>query len=469
MTLFSLFSRLALALAALMGAWLLWPALRDNVAHRQALLALDIPQRSHSVDETAWEEGWRSLCPTAVTGDRETAVPNPFTALALLDRGDYPRAARQFAALPPAEYANAPAYTAALELDWLAAARLYQPEPTPRHQRWWGTIFYLAAQQLLFRGERDAAADWYRRADAAYGIHGPYISFALVDCLEQAGRMTEAFDAYRRALLTLPPQAALAHLERFQALRLAGLEQWQLEDSANERLSRWLALYRPERETVLDARALAAAPQPMVQLAWDLANGQKLLGFDYRPEDIETGPFMTVVFYLQEGQGEAATYRQVTRTVLNQAANGAFAWDAPPDGVRPFGWHQYVYTPDARAVVWENGRFAQPWLCLDAGRLGASFGLQSVTAPLGEGVLYVQGGQLYAVGEASLSLGRRWSGVVDPYNYSYVGGRPQPHQLLPMVGMWERVAGAAGVAVWLLSHQTSNGCFYGLYLFELPL
>lgn len=170
MTLFSLLSRLGLALVALMGAWLLWPALRDNVAHRQALLALDIAQRSRSVDETAWEEGWGSLCPTAVTGERETAVPNPFTALALLDRGDYPQAARQFAALSPAEYANAPAYAAALE-------------------------------------------------------------------------------------------------------------QWQLEDSANEQVSRWLALYRPERETV-----------------------------------------------------------------LNQVANGSFAWDAPPDGLRPFGWYGNLYS-----------------------------------------------------------------------------------------------------------------------------
>ncbi len=465
MTLFSLLSRLGLALAALMGAWLLWPALRDNVAHRQALLTLDVPQRSRSVDETAWEAGWRALCaPDA--GDRAAIAPNPFTALALLDRGDYPQAARQFAVLPPAEYANAPAYAAALELDWLAAARLYQPEPTPRHQRWWGTIFYLAAQQLLFHGERDAAADWYRRADAAYGIYGPYSSLALVDCLEQAGRMTEAFDAYRRALLTLPPQEALTHLQRFRALRLAGLQQWQAQDAANGRVRHWLEMYQQEASTA--DRLLAAAPEPMVTLAWELANGQTLLGFAYRPEDIETGPFMEVTFYLQEGTG-AAAYRQVTRTVLNQAANGAFAWDAPPDGVRPFGWHQYVYTPDARAVVWENGRFAQPWLCLDAGRVGASFGLQSVKTPLGAGALYVQGGQLYAVGTASLSLGRQWYGVVDPYNYSYVGGRPQPDQLLPMVGVWEREAAATEVAVWLLSHQTSIGCFYGLYLFALPL
>ncbi|MCB8984686.1 MAG: tetratricopeptide repeat protein [Ardenticatenaceae bacterium] len=459
---------LALGLALIGGGFILGQAIRANALNVAALKALEPAARSSSVGETAWEKGWASLCSEPETAT-VTKTGNAFMALALLDSGDYQGAYQILSGLPAGDLPNGPAYLAALQMDWLAAAQLYQAEPTGRSQRWWGTIFYQAAQQLMFQGEPEAAAELYRRADAAYGQQGPYLSLALADCLVQAGRQAEAFDVTRRALVVLPPAEALSHREQFAALRLAGLQQWQAQDPDNARVNQWLVFYQ-EAETAgeTETRPLAAAPDPAVDLVQELENGQMLVGFDYRPEDIETGPFMDVVFYLQEGTGEDATYWQVNQTVLNQAPNGSFAWDAAPDGVRPFGWHEYIYTPDPKAIVTDSNLFPNAWLCLDANHVGDSFGLQSLKTSLDASDLYVQGGQLFAIGPSSLSLGRAWYGPSDPNNYSYVGGRPQPDQVLPMVGTWERVSGSDSVAVWLLSHKNSNGCFSTLFLFQLP-
>jgi len=140
-----------------------------------------------------------------------------------------------------------------------------------------------------------------------------------------------------------------------------------------------------------------------------------------------------------------------------------------PDGVRPVGWHGLVYSPDLAALYREEILPREAWLCLDAGRIGISFGLQSTTVPLPEEPpVYVQGGRAFLFEGGSLSLGRTWFGIPDPYNYSYVGGGRTPDEVQAMTGMWEPPATAHGVAVWLLSHQTSKGCFRDIYLFTIP-
>ncbi|NIV29932.1 MAG: hypothetical protein GWN58_10635, partial [Anaerolineae bacterium] len=364
---------------------------------------------------------------------------------------------------------NALAYSAALEMDWVEAARSYEPQATPRHERWWGTVFYLAAQQLMFEGELDEAGELYRRADAAYGLHGPYLGLGLVECLVQRGRFLEAWDAYRRALVVMPPEEAQGHLPRFDELRREGLRAWHELDPENEQVERWLAFYEDAsgRESS-GAEALGEEPAPELPLELDLGDGRALIGFDYQVQDLETGPFMEVDFYVREGEGDQVDYRRVRRTVLNQAPNGAFAWDRVPDGVRPVGWHAFVYGPELVALSWEEMSPGKAWLCLDARPVGKSFGLQGSTVPLGhEEVVYIQGGGAFLSGAGALVLGRTWFGVQDPNNYSYVPGGRQPDRVQSMVGSWNPATGANSAAVWLVAIQGSSGCFRELYLFSI--
>lgn len=146
-------SRFALRLAGLCLLLLLLvglvPVLQANVQRLQTLKMLPLGPESHSLDEASWEMGWQQLCATpAGAADSLPASGSPqtlyFTALADLERGAYGRARDLFAQLadePTEATKNAPAYAAALQLDWLTAAQLYQPEPTPRTRRWWGTVF----------------------------------------------------------------------------------------------------------------------------------------------------------------------------------------------------------------------------------------------------------------------------------------------------------------------------------------
>lgn len=445
---------------------------RSAAANSERIAALHVLVGSSyggSVDELAWDAGWRSLCSPetqpATPGSSQEAAG--FIARSLLDRGDYASALAGFrqatTADDGAEAELARAYVAALELRWLDAARLYPGQPNARHQRFWGTIFYLAAQELMFQGQTGEAAPWYRRADESYDVQGPYLGLSLVECLAQQGRTLEAFDAYRRGLVVLPAEEALAQRERFEQMRLDALRMWHAQDPANAQVAAWLDFFEDHRPAEAE-ETLASPPQPMAIMDEDLGDGRRLVGLDYRREEIETGPFLWVDLYVQEGQDGPAT--RLRRAVLNQAPNGSFTWDAAPDGVRPFGWHGLVYSHDLRALDLQELAPDERWQCLDAGRIGGSFGLQGLPAPLGNGERYIQGGQAHAVGPAEMSLGRQWYGVIDPYNYSYVSGRPQPDQSLKMAGSWERPVGAQEASVWLLVHATSRGCFNQLYLFE---
>jgi tetratricopeptide (TPR) repeat protein len=448
------------------------PDAAANGERVEALRVLAASAEAGSIDELAWDAGWRSLCSPGAASGQEAASQEAveFIARSLIDRGDYAGALAEFrraaAGEDSVEAELARAFVAALEMRWTGAARLYPGQPTPRHQRFWGTVFYLAAQELMFRGQTAEAAQWYRRADQSYGVHGPFLGLGLVDCLAQQGRTLEAFDAYRRALVVLPPDEALAQRERFEQMRLDALRAWKDLDPGNPQVAGWLDFYENDRP-VAETETLAEAPQPQVALAHDLDDGRRLVGFEYRPEDIATGPFMWVDLYVQEGTAEGSPVTRLRRAVLNQAPNGSFAWDAAPDGVRPFGWHGLVYLQNLDALQTAAVFPGERGQCMDAGRIGGSFGLQSLQAQLGDAGPYVQGGQLYAVGPASLSLGRQWYEVADPYNYSYVNGRPEPDQPWPMAGVWEGPANASRVAVWLLAHGDSQGCFNQLLLFHL--
>jgi tetratricopeptide (TPR) repeat protein len=337
---------LAVGLALTLMGLALYPTLATNLERVRLLKQLDLAQPARGMDELAWDAGWRSLCgddiPAAGRGQEAGNEALPFVAMANIDRGDYATALVQFERLAVQDAVgvpNAPAYVAAFSMDWVNAARAYRPEPTARHQRFWGTIFYLAAQQLMFMGRLEEATSFFRQADVAYGVRGPYRGLSLVDCLEERGRPAEAFDAYRRALVTLPAAEALDHLSRFNRLRLEGLRAWRELEPANEQVARWLANYEADVAERMPAEALLPSrPAPKIPLDLDIGGGQSLIGFDYRAEDIQTGPFMEIDFYLRWRAMGVERYARERRTVLNRAPNGAFLWDRVPAGVRPFGW-----------------------------------------------------------------------------------------------------------------------------------
>ena len=450
-----------------------------NIERVRALRGLDLPVHERSLDEVAWDSGWRSLCSP---GGGAEPVPMPlseraleFSALASIDRGDYATAQVLLQRLADQGLAddepNALAYRAALDMDWVEAAQAYVPQATPRHERWWGTVFYLAAQQLMFEGELDRADELYRRADAAYGVHGPYLGLGLVECLVQRGRSLEAWDAYRRALVVMPPEEALAHLPRFDELRLEGLRAWHEREPENEQVRHWLAFYEDEpRREPADSEALDGEPVPQVSLELDLGDGRALLGFDYRVEDLETGPFMEVDFYLREGQGEQSRYRQVRQTVLNQAPNGAFAWDKVPDGVRPVGWHALVYSRDLAALYREEVVPGEVWLCMDASAIHDALGMQSLSAAVPAGLpIYLQSGEAYVTGGSSLAHGRRWFGTEGNTQnpYSYLGGGHLQDEVESMTGFWVPDEGVETVAVWLLSAKVGRACARNVLLFAV--
>ena len=427
------------------------------------------------VGEKAWDAGWRSLCgsPTQASSSGTNQQALSFIAHTQMERGDYADALTQFRRIAAeGDAANATlanAYIAALEMRWLDAAKLYPSEPTPRHQRFWATVFYLAAQQLMFNGQADQAAEWYRRADQGYGTQGPFLGLSLVDCFVQQNRPLEAFDAYRRALVVLPAEEALAHRARFEQMRLDALRAWRQLDPANSQVAGWLDFFEGDAP-VEEQRTLAIDPQPQVTLTEDLGEGRTLIGFDYRKEDIDTGPFMWVDFYVRETATEGDRIIRLRRVVLNQASNGSFAWDAAPDGARPFGWHGLVYSPNLDALYLQALFPGERWQCLDAARIGASFGLQSLPAPLDQRAhVYVQGGDAWINKDGSLSLGRTWFGLNGPYDYSYVNGGRTANTRQEMAGTWIVPAGAKSVAVWLLSHghEQTIGCFTSLFFFDL--
>ncbi len=467
---------LAGSLALVLVAPEVWSALVANVERVEALRRLDLPVYERSLDEAAWDSGWRSLCGRE---GEDRSLPMfadsralGFSALASIDAGQYltalsllQRSAEQGQV---SNEPNALAYLAALEMDWIEAVRLYDPQATARHKRWWGTVFYRAAQRRMFEGDLEQAANLYRRADTAYGVHGPYLGLGLADCLVQEDRPLEAWDVLRRALVVMPPHEALGYLARFEELRLDGLRAWHERQPGNEQVAHWLAFYE---EDVLQERVglevLKGESVPQVSIEQELEGGRTLIGFDYRAEDLETGPFMEVELYFRDGQQGQPQYSRVRQVVLNQASNPAFAWDSVPAGVRPVGWHGLVYGDDLSALSREEIIPHEMWLCLDAGRVDASFGLQSDTAPLRKGALYVEGGKAFPMGDAALTLGRIWFGVEDPYNYTHVGGGWLPDQVQFRAGVWEPVADADSAGVWLVAHGTSKGCFREVYLFAL--
>jgi tetratricopeptide (TPR) repeat protein len=238
---------IALALLALAGAFTLSGRLaRGAAANRERIAALHVLAGSNygaSMDQLDWDAGWSSLCQPD-DDRRSSSLPTEalsFVAATRMERGDYAGALAEFrriaAEADSADAVLARAYVAALEMRWLEAAELYPQEPTARQRRFWATVFYLAAQELMFRGQSEQAAQWYRRADAGYDKLGPYLGLTLMECLAQQGRVLEAFDAYRRGLVVLPPDEALAHRERFEQMRLEALRAWRDLDPDNTQVA----------------------------------------------------------------------------------------------------------------------------------------------------------------------------------------------------------------------------------------
>lgn len=437
-----------------------------------ALRTLTRSVQSGSIDELAWDAGWRSLC------DPETQPATPgssqeaagFIARSLLDRGDYAGALAEFrqaaTAADGAEAELARAYVAALELRWLDAARLYPGQPNARHQRFWGTVFYLAAQELMFQGRSEEAAAWYRRADQSYDAQGPYLGLSLVDCLAQQGRTLEAFDAYRRGLVVLPAGEALAQRERFEQMRTDALRMWRAQDPANTQVAAWLDFFEGDRPAEAE-EILASPPQPMAIIDEDLGDGRRLVGLDYRREEIETGPFLWVDLYVQEGQDGPVT--RLRRAVLNQAPNGSFTWDAAPDGVRPFGWYAPLYSNELRGVEYDavnRGR----WLCVNGSKLNWAFGLQSLTAQaVSKGPGYVQGGSIYFSGEMHVGFGRYWfKDLSGAEPHSNINGTFPSDQVFMLQELWKPDAHVEHVAVWFYSGNATRACAQEVFLFALP-
>jgi tetratricopeptide (TPR) repeat protein len=465
---------LLLALAgALYQASQLAPGVAANRERLEALHALVDSERSGTVDELAWDAGWRSLCSataeTAAAASSQAAVE--FLARSHVDRGDYASALVEFrrvaAGGDAAEASLASAYVAALELRWLDAARLYPGQPTPRHQRFWGTVFYLAAQELMFRAQAGEAADWYRQADQSYGVQGPYLGLGLVDCLAQQGRTLEAFDAYRRALVVLPADEALAQRERFEQMRLEALRAWQKSDPANQRVARWLEFYSNDTRAE-GIEEFAGEPTPTSILDEDIGDGNTLIGIDYQEEDIETGPFVWVDMYLKNG----SVVERRRRVAFNYAPNGAFVWDAAPDGVSPFGWYTRIYNGDMAALRYQRTSTGDVDLCMDSARIGAGFDFQGFEVPLktSEPHAFLQGGISSASEDGVAALCRRWSGTLDENPFNCV--QPLltgPSPRASTAGTTSIPANADRLSAWIVSSSTAGvACFGHVFLTAIP-
>ena len=156
--------------------------------------------------------------------------------------------------------------------------------------------------------------------------------------------------------------------------------------------------------------------------------------------------------------------------MLNQAPNGAFAWDKVPDGVRPVGWHAILYSHDLSAIQYPDPLLQGHWLCMNGGAIGEPFGLQSMLSLVPQGArVYVQGGESYVSGEGGLAHGRRWFGVDGPtYPYSYLVGGHLQDEVQRMAGTWVPESGVKNVAVWLFSAKVGRACATDSYLFSMP-
>lgn len=465
---------LALTLiGVLLAALRLTPLAVANGERVTALAALTSSTANGSIDEQAWDAGWRSLCRPGTADDPEAAslAAAGFIARGLVDRGDYAGALAEFrqaaGSQDAAEARLASAYAAALEMRWLDAARLYPGQPTARHQRFWGTIFYLAAQELMFRGESDEAAAWYRRADQSYDVQGPYLGLELMECLAQPGRTLEAFDAYRRGLVVLPPDEALAQRERFEQMRLDALRQWQEQDPENAQVTAWLDFYTADRRSE-EQETLTSPPQPKTPLTYDLDDGRRLIGFDYHAEDIETGPFVWMDFYLGDGD----QVQRQRRLVFNYAPNGAFAWDAAPDGIRPFGWYTREYSGDLVALRYQQSARDEPMLCMDSASISAGFDLRSfeIRLPADERRDLLQGGVISATENGVAGLCRRWSVGSDTDIHSCVEPLLSgPSQAADIAAVTSLPASASTVSAWIVSSSTNGmACFKHTFLVETP-
>lgn len=472
---------IALALLALAGAFTLSGRLaRGAAANRERIAALHVLAGSNygaSMDQLAWDAGWSSLCQPD-DARPPASLPTealPFVAATRMERGDYAGALAEFrrvaAESDSAEAALASAYVAALEMRWLEAAELYPVEPTARQRRFWATVFYLAAQDLMFRGQSEQAAQWYRWADAGYDRLGPYLGLTLMECLAQQGRVLEAFDAYRRGLVVLPPEEALAHRERFEQMRLEALRAWRDLDPDNAQVAGWLEFYENDRPAA-ETETLAEAPQPQVALTHDLDDGRRLIGFDYRPEDIETGPFMWVDLYVQEGVAEGSPVTRLRRPVLNQAPNGSFVWDAAPDGIPPFGWYTRVYDGAPAALIHHQSALGETELCIDSERIDAGFDLQGFEIPLGpdERRDFLQGGRISATENGVAGLCRRWAVGPDTDTYSCVEPlQIGPSQAADIAAAASLPARAHTASAWIVSSSTSGmACFRHIFLVRVP-
>lgn len=460
-------AKYVLALATLLGAALLAaPALTANITRVRALQSVDVRASIQDRAANAWQSGWAGVCTAeALANDDRASVDSrllPFVAMNAIEQGDYGAALRLFRQLE-AEGGDlgieATAYRAALELDWQTAAERYAPDEFDRHRQFWGTVFYQAAQQRFFAGDGKGAAGWYRRADGLYDTVGPLADLALVDCLERDGRFVEAWDVYRRALATLPQAEALTHRERFNHLRLAGLRQWRQQDPGNQRVQRWLAFFEADDRNE-ESELLHESPNPMQAVDLDLGGGRKLVGLDYRAEDIETGPFMLVDFYIQGG---ALRFERLRRVVVNQAVNGSFAWDATPKGVRPAGWPGWVYSAEGGVLSLRTVHPGEIWLCQEDLPSPGGFGSEGATSPIGA-KLYVQGGRIWNDDRGSAALGRRWISADPDFSYSYAGYAHPPASERSVAGSWAPPAAADKVAVWLLVSGDGMVCYTDLFL-----
>ncbi len=466
--------RLGVLIMLLVAALLAAPALIANIGRVRALQAVDVRASPQERARDGWQSGWERLCDgeSLADGAQDPTTQRvlSFVAMSAIDQGNYDAALRWFRQLEAAggdENVAATAYRAALELNWQKAVEQYKPNAFNRHRQFWGAVFYQAAQQLFFTGKVKQAAAWYRRADALYDTNGPLNSLALVNCLEQQGRFAEAWDVYRRALAALPAEEALTHRERFNRLRLAGLRQWRQQDPENGRVAHWLEFYEAD-ERAEESVTLTEAPKSMAPFDFDLGEGRKLVGLDYWAEDMETGPFMVVDIFIQSGESDAPSYERARRTVLNQAPNGSFAWDATPDGVRPAGWPRWVYGPDAGVLRSTGLHPDERWLCLEDLPGKGGYGAESWAAPTVKD-RYVQGGRIWNDDRASAALGRYWFKDESGYPYSYAGYAHPPAGERRVAGIWEAPTVAEDVAVWLLAQNGGVVCYTDLFLFGLPV
>lgn len=100
----------------------------------------------------------------------------------------------------------------------------------------------------------------------------------------------------------------------------------------------------------------------------------------------------------------------------------------------------------------------------------AAIGLENLAVPVSLSLNgYLQGGWGLYSGDRTIAYGRTWFWDVDEISpYSYIDGAFPANEVFILQGFWKPRATYERVALWLLSHATSEACLQQAFFIALP-